>query len=74
MNQRSPKFRRYSIMLNVNILLCIAASEPFAVSQETTNILNRNNTATERDTHDEPPSMFNYFLKQPRCRKGLTQF
>lgn len=31
------------------------ASEPFAVSQETTNILNRNNTATERDTHDEPP-------------------
>ncbi|EZA51225.1 hypothetical protein DMN91_012652 [Ooceraea biroi] len=31
------------------------ASEPFAVSQETTNILNRSNTATERDTYDEPP-------------------
>ncbi|XP_029667471.1 polyhomeotic-like protein 2 isoform X1 [Formica exsecta] len=31
------------------------ASEPFAVSQETTNILNRNNTAVERETHEEPP-------------------
>lgn len=36
--------------------LLIAASEPFAVSQETTNILNRSNTATERDSLDEPPS------------------
>ncbi|EFN76859.1 Polyhomeotic-like protein 2 [Harpegnathos saltator] len=31
------------------------ASEPFAVSQDTTNTLNRNNTATERETLEEPP-------------------
>lgn len=36
--------------------LFFIASEPFAVSQETANILNRNNTATERDTQDEPPN------------------
>jgi len=34
----------------------ILASEPFAVSQETTNILNRSNAASEKDSHDEPPS------------------
>ncbi|XP_018407327.1 PREDICTED: polyhomeotic-like protein 2 isoform X1 [Cyphomyrmex costatus] len=33
------------------------ASEPFAVSQETANILNRSNTITEKEkeTHEEPP-------------------
>lgn len=36
------------------LFIFVAASEPFAVSQETTNILNRSNTTT--DTHEEPPS------------------
>lgn len=61
-----------NISLIVNIFLCIAASEPFAVSQETTNILNRNNTATERETHDEPPSKLNYFFKHRRCRRKFN--
>lgn len=57
----------YNFILNLIFILhdtkckfflnfCIAASEPFAVSQETTNILNRNNSNTERESHEEPPS------------------
>jgi len=49
---------------NINIcffLIYAAASEPFAVSQETTNILNRNNTITEKDAPEEPPSKYNTF-------------
>lgn len=42
--------------MNMNFLICVTASEPFAVSQETTNILNRNNTVTEKETYEEPPS------------------
>ncbi|XP_072753004.1 uncharacterized protein [Anoplolepis gracilipes] len=42
------------------------ASEPFAVSQETTNILNRSNTTTERETHEEPP-------KKKHCPNYLNE-